>query len=291
MAELTEEDLKNMNPEEMAELQKKNCVFCKIIKGDVPSHKVHSDDKMLAILDIYPSTKGHILVLPKEHTPIMPLLPPDTFKHMFRKVKFLTKGVKEGLPSTKTTIFIANGGVAGQQSPHFLFHIIPRDDGDKLSKFEIPENNVSQDDILEPLKNNFQKMMQSHFQKEGKMLVQPPEKTELAKILETNPQLKELVINKPEQLKKEIESNAQLKVLFQGIDIDKLSDQLKKIGTSEEQTVETPELEIEDKEVAEEEPQKEEEKESETAEDEKPKSEEKDKPEGGLLDRISDMFK
>jgi galactose-1-phosphate uridylyltransferase len=63
-----------MSQEEMLEQQKANCIFCKIVKGEIPSKKVYEDDMMLAILDINPAVKGHILVLPKEHYPIMPLI-------------------------------------------------------------------------------------------------------------------------------------------------------------------------------------------------------------------------
>ncbi|MBU0461615.1 MAG: HIT domain-containing protein [Nanoarchaeota archaeon] len=59
--ELTEEDLKNMSPEELRELQKQNCVFCHIAAGKVPAKKVYEDDRCLAILDINPANAGHVL--------------------------------------------------------------------------------------------------------------------------------------------------------------------------------------------------------------------------------------
>jgi len=226
-AQPTEEEIKNMSPEQIAELQKKNCVFCKIIAGEVPSHKVYEDDKFMAILDIYPSSKGHTLIFPKEHVPIMPLMPPETFKHIFRKIKYITKGIKDGVPATKSTIFIANGAVAGQQSPHFLFHVIPRDNGDGLDNFITPEKGKDQKDVLKILKTNLTKMMQNHLQREGKILVPTPSKDQLANVLEQNPELKKMIMDKPDEVKKGIESNPQLKVLFNGINIDKLSQSLK----------------------------------------------------------------
>ncbi|MFH1771120.1 MAG: HIT domain-containing protein [archaeon] len=222
----TQEELQNMSNEEVVEYQKKNCVFCKIIKGEIPCHKVYEDDRIIAILDIYPSTKGHTLVLPKDHVPIMPLIPPDTFKHLFRNLKYLIRGVKEGVPSAKSTVFIANGAAAGQQSPHFLFHIIPRNDGDGLN-FKISDSDKSQDDILKPLKTNITKIMQSHLQKEGKMPVQPSSKDDLATVIEQSSELKNMLINHPEEVKKGLGKNEQLKMLFKGIDIDKLSKKLK----------------------------------------------------------------
>ena len=72
-----QEKMKNMSPEELKELQKQQCIFCQIIDGKVNSKKVYEDDKCLAILDINPSNPGHVLLMPKEHYPLMPLIPQD----------------------------------------------------------------------------------------------------------------------------------------------------------------------------------------------------------------------
>lgn len=271
----TEEELQNMSPEEIAELQKKNCVFCKIIAGEVPSNKVYEDDKMIALLDIYPSVKGHVLVLPKEHTPIMPLIKPETFKHMFRNLKYLVRGVKEGLPSPTASVFIANGAAAGQQSPHFLFHIIPREENDGL--IDVPSKEISQDKILSKLKNNLTKMMQSHLQREGKMVVKQPSKENLAEILEQNQQLMDMIIKAPEEVKKSMETNPQLKALFYGVDIDKLSEKLK--GAKEAEQVEDEPSDDENKDN------------EEHDEHEKKEDGESKQDEAPDLDRISDLFK
>ena len=233
-------DVENMSPEEIAELQKKNCVFCKIIKGEIPSHKVYEDDMMISILDIYPASKGHLLVMPKEHQPIMPLLPPQVFNHLFSKVKFLSRAVREGVPSEKTTIFIANGGIAGQQSPHFLFHVIPRDAGDGLDNFNIPPVKEDQKKFQLQIKSNLGQMMANHLRRLGKpsspsgnappgTTPNKPSKQQLADMLEKNPQVKELIKQDPERFKKEISGNPTLQALFDGVDINKLSQKLKEL--------------------------------------------------------------
>ncbi|MBU0472312.1 MAG: HIT domain-containing protein [Nanoarchaeota archaeon] len=293
----TPEELQNMSPEQIAELQKKNCVFCKIIAGEVPSHKVYEDDKIIAILDIYPSTKGHTLVMPKEHVPIMPLIPQETFKYIFSKIKYLSKGIKGSIPAIKSTVFIANGAAAGQQSPHFLFHIIPRDLNDGLDNFDVKTKVISQDELIKPLKINLEKMMQTHLQKEGKMLVKQPSREELAKILKDNPQLKQMIIEKPEELKKLQEINPQMKALFQGIDLDKLSAKLKEQANKKESSDSKKEesKETEEKKDAEKtdnkdsNPKKEE---SPVPEKEPDKSTDEDEKKKGnsLLDKISHMF-
>ncbi|MFH1398620.1 MAG: HIT family protein [Candidatus Woesearchaeota archaeon] len=145
MPELTEEQLKNMSPEEIAALQKQNCVFCHIVKGKVAARKVFEDDKCLAILDINPANPGHILLLTKEHYQIMPQVPEDVIGHLFKVIKHLSQAALRSLGVKGTTIFVANGLVAGQRAPHFMMHVIPRKEGDGL-KLDIPKKKMSEAD-------------------------------------------------------------------------------------------------------------------------------------------------
>ncbi len=233
------------SPEAAAEAQKANCIFCKIISGEVASHKVYEDDTILSILDIYPSIKGHTLIFPKKHIPILPLTPPDIFKHLFGNLKYFARAVRRGVPSEKINIYMANGGAAGQQNPHLLVHVVPRDSGDGLANFEIPEKDIPQADIKDVLKTNLARMMGGHLQKENKSLapIPKPNKEQLAQMLEQNPYVKKLIIDDPEAFKSELEKNDQLKVLFQGIDVTKLSEKLKAYDAEGEESVsEQPQL-------------------------------------------------
>jgi len=126
-----------LTPEIKAQLeeQKKNCIFCQIISGQQEAKKVFEDDEIYSVLDIKPVVKGHLLVMPKEHYPIMPLLPPKTFQHMFGILPQIVDAQKKAMVMTGCTVFIANGGVAGQQAPHFLFHVLGRDKGDGLLNY------------------------------------------------------------------------------------------------------------------------------------------------------------
>ncbi|MFW5865751.1 MAG: HIT domain-containing protein [Nanoarchaeota archaeon] len=246
----TQEEIENMSPEELAELQKKNCPFCKIISGDIPSQKVYEDNIILAILDINPSRKGHVIIMPKEHHPILPLIPPDIFKHMFRMTKVLSKGVKKAMMVPSISLFIANGAVAGQQSPHFLFHLIPREKGDGLDRLE-PQGNESlidkQKEIYNSLRNNITKMIQNHLQREGKIpsgearekqQTSQPQLTQqqledkrhkIGKIIEENADVRELLINDPEKFKQTISTNEELKNIFYGVDLESLSKNIKQL--------------------------------------------------------------
>ena len=127
---VAEEDLDQMTPEEMAEFQKKNCVFCSIASGRIPARTIYSDEESIAVLDINPAAKGHMLLMPKEHYSVMPQLPEPLVKHLSMVCKALTQTSLKAMQCNGTTIFIANGAAAGQRAPHFMIHIIPRKGGD-----------------------------------------------------------------------------------------------------------------------------------------------------------------
>ena len=131
-----EEKLKNMSPEELLEFQKQQCIFCQIIGGGVPSKKLFEDDSILAVLDINPATRGHVLVLPKEHYAIMPQIPEQELGHLFTVSKKVSQAILKGLKVQGTSLFIANGLAAGQRAQHFMIHLIPRQEGDGILPFE-----------------------------------------------------------------------------------------------------------------------------------------------------------
>lgn len=127
-----QEKLKNMSPEELKEFQMQNCIFCQMVKGQIASKKIYEDDKSLAILDINPANPGHILLMPKEHYAIMPLIPEDIIKHLFMISKQLSAVLLKTLKAEGTNIFVANGQAAGQKAQHFMIHVFPRMDKDSV---------------------------------------------------------------------------------------------------------------------------------------------------------------
>lgn len=131
-----EEKLKKMSPEELQEFQKQQCIFCQIISGKISSKKVYSDDKCMAVMDINPAVKGHILLLPKEHYSIMPQVPEKEIGHLLLVSKYLSQIILKTLKVSGTNVFVANGGIAGQRAQHFMLHIIPRKEGDKVMEVE-----------------------------------------------------------------------------------------------------------------------------------------------------------
>jgi histidine triad (HIT) family protein len=108
-----------------------NCIFCKIIAGEIPAEKIiYEDDKILAFLDINPVTYGHTLIIPKEHYPYMPDVPDELLSYCFIKAKELMISIKKAMEADFVTI-----SVVGTDVPHFHIHLIPRKLNDGLAKF------------------------------------------------------------------------------------------------------------------------------------------------------------
>ncbi len=101
-----------------------NCIFCKIIAGDIPSNKVYEDDKVLAFRDIAPMAPTHILVIPKEHIPSVAAITPENsgiVSHIFEIIAKIA--AQEGLESGYRVVSNC-GPDAGQTVPHLHFHIL-----------------------------------------------------------------------------------------------------------------------------------------------------------------------
>lgn len=106
-----------------------DCIFCKIVKGELPSSKVYEDEKTLAFLDISPVNIGHTLVIPKEHFKNILETPEDIIAHMMRVVKKVSHGL-EALTIDGINITMNNKEAAGQIVFHSHIHVIPRHQGD-----------------------------------------------------------------------------------------------------------------------------------------------------------------
>ena len=112
---------------------KNNCVFCAIAAGEIPSFKIYEDDRFLAYLDINPFSKGHTLVIPKEHYPCLAETPDGVLAEQIATVKKVAAKVCGALKSDGFNGVQNNGEAAGQTVKHIHFHIVPRYAGDKVS--------------------------------------------------------------------------------------------------------------------------------------------------------------
>jgi len=103
-----------------------SCIFCKIIKGEIPCAKIYEDEKFLAFLDIRPLNKGHTLVIPKEHHVTMLDIPRDDAEKLMGKAQDIAKAISGALAPEGFNLFCNNGPIAGQEVPHLHVHIAPR---------------------------------------------------------------------------------------------------------------------------------------------------------------------
>lgn len=104
------------------------CIFCKLINGEIPSAKIYEDDHVFAFMDIMPLTKGHVLVIPKEHKESIYDLSEDQASNLFKVVPRLANVLKESYHPAGMNILNNNGAPAGQSVFHFHLHLIPRYD-------------------------------------------------------------------------------------------------------------------------------------------------------------------
>lgn len=110
-----------------------NCIFCKIIAGEIPSATIYEDDKFKVILDRFPGNIGHALVLTKEHYSNIFEIDEDTAAELFRLAVRVAKNMKEVLGFEAMNVVQNNGSLAGQTVHHFHMHLIPRYEGDKVN--------------------------------------------------------------------------------------------------------------------------------------------------------------
>jgi len=107
-------------------VDEKGCLFCKIIRGEIPAHKVYEDGTGFAFLDINPRNPGHTLVIPKEHHETLLDMPDEEAAEYFKSVKHVAGLVKNGVNAQGLSISSSNGQAAGQVVAHLHFHVIPR---------------------------------------------------------------------------------------------------------------------------------------------------------------------
>ena len=111
-----------------------NCIFCKIIAGKIPSHTIYEDEQFKVILDVGPATRGHALIIPKNHFTNLYELPEEMAADAMKLAKKLMIKMTEKLHCDGFNVIQNNGEVAGQTVFHFHMHLIPRykEDGEIL---------------------------------------------------------------------------------------------------------------------------------------------------------------
>ena len=108
------------------------CVFCRILRGEIPAQKVHEDGRVVAILDINPVTSSHVLVLPREHYETWVDLPSDLAGDVARASQAVARAVMKAAGAEGFNLLVNNHVCSGQAIPHAHVHIIPRKTGDGI---------------------------------------------------------------------------------------------------------------------------------------------------------------
>lgn len=107
-----------------------NCIFCKISAGEIPSKTIYEDEEFRVIMDISPATKGHALIIPKEHYPNIYEIPEEVAARAMLLAKKLAAHMTDALKCDGFNLVQNNGEVAGQTVFHFHMHLIPRYEND-----------------------------------------------------------------------------------------------------------------------------------------------------------------
>lgn len=128
------------------------CVFCKIISGEIDSYKVHEGDLVVAFLDINPANDGHVLVVPRKHFESLEEMDEDSLRSMFLVVREIASKIKKELNPDGINILLNQGEAAGQIVKHLHVHIIPRWEGDSVKISWIPRGKEKLEEIWRKIK-------------------------------------------------------------------------------------------------------------------------------------------
>jgi histidine triad (HIT) family protein len=108
-----------------------DCIFCRIVDGEIPSFTVHEGEHVQAFLDANPLAAGHTLVIPKEHHAQLTDLPDEVATALYETLHDLVPAVQDAVDAPASNVGVNNGPESGQEIPHVHYHIVPRfeDDG------------------------------------------------------------------------------------------------------------------------------------------------------------------
>jgi histidine triad (HIT) family protein len=110
-----------------------NCIFCKIVAGQIPCFKLLEDPETVAFMDINPVNPGHALAVAKGHWPTVDVIPPEVLSAVARTAQRVAQAVMKELKPVGVNLLQANGAGAGQSVPHLHIHIMPRVAGDDVN--------------------------------------------------------------------------------------------------------------------------------------------------------------
>ena len=114
-------------------MKKEDCIFCKIASGEIPSNTIYENSEFKVIMDIAPASKGHVLIIPKEHFKDIYEIDAITAGKLFQLATVVARALKEVLHCDGLNVLQNNGLIAGQTVYHFHMHLIPRYEDDDVT--------------------------------------------------------------------------------------------------------------------------------------------------------------
>lgn len=139
-----------------------DCLFCKIIDGSIPSTKIYEDEYVYAFMDIGPLTKGHTLLIPKEHCANVFEMSEETAANLFKVAPRIANAIKDTFKPAGMNLLNNNGAPAGQSVFHFHLHFIPRYDATDGFK---PTWNTKEDEYTPEILQKLSKEIKANLNK------------------------------------------------------------------------------------------------------------------------------
>ena len=125
------------------------CVFCRINRGEIPSTTIYENEEFRVMLDRFPASKGHILILPKKHIEDIYDLEPESAGRLFQLATMFSTIIKRTFANDGLNIIQNNGKAAGQTVPHYHLHMIPRYENDHMQIGWAPDEKVTVEQLEE----------------------------------------------------------------------------------------------------------------------------------------------
>ncbi len=124
-----------------------DCVFCKIVKGQIPSFKVYEDDRVYAFEDINPINKGHTLIIPKKHAENIWEMDEEDMTAVHKAAKKISQAIREALKPEGIACLQLNGRAVNQVVMHYHYHLIPKSAGEpelRMTQWELKPGNMDE---------------------------------------------------------------------------------------------------------------------------------------------------
>ena len=129
-----------------------DCIFCRIVRGEAPAHRIDEDEHTLTILDAFPASEGHVLVITREHHENIHEIPEATLCAVAAQSKRVAEAIHTELSPDGMGVYQLNGAAAGQTVDHYHMHVIPRREGQRRVHGREPADDEKQAALAERLR-------------------------------------------------------------------------------------------------------------------------------------------